>query len=160
MRFIVICVFFLLGSLSTMAQIEQVAVMEPINKLFEGMNKGDSAMIHSGFRDDATFVTIGKDKEGNPRFSRSALQPFLEAIARPREQVYSEPIWDVKIEIDGQLAQVWARYAFYLDKDFHHCGIDAFQLYKTPEGWKIFHLADTRQTEDCKIPPAIQNRFK
>lgn len=160
MKFFIICISISCLVSLAQAQPEQVAIMQPINNLFDGMNKGDSALIHSAFMDDATFASIGVDKQGNPRFRRAQLQPFLVAMATPREQVYSEPIWDVKIEIDGNMAQVWARYAFYIDKDMHHCGVDAFQLFKGAAGWKIFQLADTRQEVDCKIPSAIQNRFK
>lgn len=153
--------FSLVISFSLYAQQnEQVAIMEPINNLFDGMNKGDSALVHTAFKEDVVFATIGEDKEGNPRFSRGDLHRFLVAMGTPRKEVYSEPIWDVKIEVDGNLAQVWARYAFYLDKELHHCGVDAFQLYKTLDGWKIFQLTDTRQSEGCNVPAAIQNRFK
>ena len=153
--------FSLMISFSLYAQQnEQVAIMEPINNLFEGMNKGDSALVHTAFTEDVVFATIGEDKEGNPRFSRGDLHRFLVAMGTPRKEVYSEPIWDVKIEVDGNLAQVWARYAFYLDKELHHCGVDAFQLYKSAEGWKIFQLTDTRQSEGCDVPAAIQNKFK
>ncbi len=141
-------------------QNEQVAVMEPINNLFNGMNKGDSALVHKAFTDDVEMVTIGMDKEGKPVLRRGSLTGFLAAMGTPRKEVYSEPIWDVKIDIDGNLAQVWAKYAFYIDKTFHHCGVDAFQLFKQPDGWKIFQLADTRQTADCTIPKAIQEKFK
>lgn len=145
---------------SLSAQNEQIAIMEPINNLFTGMNTGDSALVHKAFREDVAFATIGVDKEGNPKFSRGDLQRFLVAMGSPRKEVYSEPIWDVKIEVDGNLAQVWAKYAFYLDKNFHHCGVDAFQLFKGADGWKIFQLTDTRQQEGCTIPKAIQDRFK
>lgn len=141
-------------------QMEQVAIMEPINFLFEGMNKGDSALVHKAFMENAGFASIGADKDGNSKFSRGDLHRFLVAMGTPRKEVYSEPIWDVKIEFDGNLAQVWAKYAFYIGTELHHCGVDAFQLYKGPDGWKIFQVADTRQQEGCDIPTAIQNRFK
>ena len=154
--------FLVLAFSSAMAQPrnEQVAIMEPINNLFEGMTKGDSALVHKAFQDDVVFATIGSDKEGNPRFNRGDLHRFLVAMGTPRKEVYSEPLWDVKIEVDGNLAQVWAKYGFYIDKNFHHCGVDAFQLFKGKDGWKIFQLSDTRQTESCDIPKAIQDRFK
>lgn len=160
MKFTIVLAFVLIYWSPLLAQNEQVAVMEPINNLFEGMNKGDSAMVHKAFTDDVGFATISNDKEGNPKLTRGSLQRFLVAMGTPHKEVYSEPIWDVKIEIDGSLAQVWAKYAFYLGKEFHHCGVDAFQLFKTPNGWKIFQLVDTRQQEGCEIPKAIQDRFK
>jgi len=147
---------------STLAaqQNEQVAIMEPISNLFNGMNKGDSAMVHSAFTEDTGMATIGLDKEGNPILKRGSLKGFLVAMGTPRKEVYSEPIWDVKFDVDGNFAQVWAKYAFYIDKNFHHCGVDAFQLFKGNNGWKIFQLTDTRQTEDCNVPKAIHDKFK
>ena len=141
-------------------QMEQVAIMEPINALFEGMNKGDSAMVHKAFMEDAGFSSIGTYKEGNPKIGRGNLHRFLVAMGTPREEVYSEPIWDVKIEMDGHFAQVWAKYAFYVGKELHHCGVDAFHLFKGTNGWKIFQVSDTRQQEGCEVPAAIQNKFK
>jgi len=32
---------------------------------------------------------------------------------------------------------VWAPYDFWRDGKFSHCGVDAFDLIKTDEGWKI-----------------------
>jgi len=49
------------------------------------------------------------------------------------------------------VAQVWTEYAFYLNKEFSHCGIDAFQLVKDKE-WKIIHLIDTRKKMNCEKP--------
>ena len=162
MRFFITiaCIITISNSLIAQTSNEHVAIMTPINNLFNGMNKGDSAMIHKAFRDDVVFVTISTDKEGKPKLNRGELKRFLTAMGTPHEEIYSEPIWDVEIEVDGNLAQVWAKYAFYLGKNFHHCGVDAFQLFKEADGWKIFQLTDTRQTEGCNIPKAIQDRFK
>jgi hypothetical protein len=66
----------------------------------------------------------------------------------------------VDIKIDGDFAQAWCDYAFYVGKNFSHCGVDAFQLHKTKEGWKIFHLADTRRRSGCVVPKEIEDKFK
>ena len=160
MRSLYFSVCLLVLSYDLSAQDEHVAIMQPINQLFTGMNKGDSALVHKAFLENATLVTIGLDKEGQSFFRRGELSAFLKAMGTPHAETYSEPIWDVKIEVDGNMAQVWAKYAFYLGKNFHHCGVDAFQLYKEKGGWKIYHLADTRQTEGCDVPAAIKNQFK
>ena len=65
-----------------------------------------------------------------------------------------EPIWDPVVEVSDRLATVWVKYAFYADEQFSHCGVDAFQLFKSEQGWKIFQIADTRRREDCWEPPA------
>lgn len=136
-------------------------IMETINSLFKGMNLGDSAMVHSAFAPSPTIATITKDKEGVPVVLRGDLQKFLNAVGTPHEEKWSEPIWEVKIQMDGNMAQAWMKYGFYIGKQFSHCGVDAFQLFKGPDNkWRIFHLADTRWKEGCNVPPAIANQFK
>lgn len=72
----------------------------------------------------------------------------------PHDAVWDERIWDTQVRIDGNLASVWTKYAFYLGPQFSHCGIDHFLLFRRAEGWKIIHLADTRRREGCEMPPA------
>jgi hypothetical protein len=140
---------------------ETKAIMEPVTQLFAGMNQGDSAMVHGAFVSGASFYTVTNDKEGKPLLRKDELQRFLTAVGTPHEQKWSEPIWDAKIQKDGNLANVWTKYAFYLDKKLSHCGVDAFQLFKGVDGkWRIFYLADTRQREGCVIPKEVSNLFK
>jgi hypothetical protein len=53
------------------------------------------------------------------------------------------------VRIDGPLAVVTVDYSFYAGQQFSHCGIDAFQLFRGPAGWKIFQLTDTRRRTGC-----------
>lgn len=156
-----ICGFLGLVAATAQSQPSEQAVMEPIVRLFTGMNKGDSAMVHSSFAKEITMATVTKDKAGNLVVRReNSLAGFLKAIATPRPEPLSEPIWNTKIEVDGNFAQVWTDYAFYIGKKFSHCGVDAFQLVNNGSGWKIIHLADTRRTADCVIPTSVSDQFK
>lgn len=141
---------------------EKELVMKPIKQLFEAMQKGDSAMLKKAFTKQVTMARIGKDKTGKP-FIRyeSSIDGFAKSVGTPHPESWNEVIWDEKIEIDGNLAQAWMSYAFYLGKKFNHCGVDAFQLVKEEDGnWRIFHLADTGQKEGCNIPQKISDQFK
>lgn len=134
--------------------------MRIIENLFEGMRQGDTTMVSAVFSKDARMHTIFVNGEGDPVRKEVSLQRFLNAVGTPRAEVWDEPIWDISVKIDGNLAQVWTKYAFYLDKKFSHCGVDAFQLFKSPKGWKIFQLSDTRKTEGCTIPDHIKESRK
>jgi hypothetical protein len=134
------------------------SILEPINNLFSAMEKGDSALAHSVFFKEAVLITI-VEKEGDISIKKETVDPFLKAIGSPKQVQYHEPIWDVKINQDGNFAQVWASYAFYLGNKFNHCGIDAFQLIKTENGWKIFYLADTRKKIGCSVPEEISKQY-
>ena len=134
------------------------SILEPINTLFSAMEKSDSSLARTAFYKDALLVTV-VEKEGNINLRKETIYPFLDAIASPKQVQWHEPIWDVKINQDGNFAQVWANYAFFLGSKFNHCGIDAFQLIKTKAGWKIFYLADTRKKTGCEVPEEITKQY-
>ena len=140
---------------------EEANVTEVINRLFTGMYNADSTMVRSVFAKEVTMATSLRNKEGKPVLRReSSINEFVKSVGKKPPEPYAEEIWNLKIQIDGDLAQVWCDYAFYVGNKFHHCGVDAFQLHKSQEGWKIFHLADTRRSEGCNIPEEIQKKHK
>lgn len=146
--------------LPVMAQDEDV-VMAPVRALFTGMHAGDSALVRSAFTDRPVMATVTVDAKGNTQVHYDDFGAFLKAIGTPHVDPWSEPIWDARIESDGMLAQVWAKYAFYIGKKFSHCGVDAFQLVRNADGaWRIFFVADTRRKEGCVVPDSIARQFK
>ena len=123
-------------------------VMAVVNRLFDGMRAGDSNMVRSVFHPSAR---MGRATPDGLQL-RDGVDSFVNAVGSPHEKVWDEPIWDYHVRVDGKLAQVWTKYAFYLGEDFSHCGVDAFDLYQTPDGWKIFQLVDTNQQDGCESP--------
>lgn len=128
---------------------EEDAVVAVVQRLFDAMNANDGEMAASVFHPEVRLGRAGDDGIGF-----SSADGIVSAIGRAKEQVWEEPIWDWTVHVDGRLAQMWTKYAFYLDGEFSHCGTDAFELYKTPDaGWQVTQLVDTRRTEDCWYPP-------
>ena len=154
---IFLCCLLLAGGLSVHAQSnDEQAITATIKTLFDGMYEGDSSKVHSAFTGAVNTATIFRDKAGAPVLRQEAsLDAFLKGVGTPHAEKWTEEFWNVKINIDGDMAQAWCDYAFYLDHKFSHCGVDAFLFHKTKEGWKIFHLADTRKREGCVIPKEI-----
>jgi hypothetical protein len=108
------------------------AVVAVVVQLFDGMRAGDSAMVRRTFAPDARLVSTSI-RDG---------QPALQSVR----------LWNVEVRIDANLATVWTEYAFYLDEELSHCGVDAFQLFRSSDGWRIFQIADTRRGADtCDI---------
>lgn len=151
-------------SISAFAQLpdEKKSVEATIQTLFTAMKKGDSSLLRTAFSDEVTMATVATGKDGNPVIKREVgIANFMKAIGTPHAEPYNEPIWNLKIEVDGRFAQAWCDYAFYLGNNFSHCGVDAFHLFKGSDGkWKVFHLADTRRKEGCNVPKKIANQFK
>ena len=56
--------------------------------------------------------------------------------------------------IRGPIAVVWGEYEFWIDGDFSHCGVDAVDLVKINEEWKIANFMWTVETEGCPTAPS------
>ncbi|HEY5691144.1 MAG TPA: hypothetical protein VIS49_06790 [Cyclobacteriaceae bacterium] len=69
MKWITIAVFVIISSsLAAQSSSESATVMMANDYLFDGMTKGDSALVQKAFMDEATFASIGPDKDGNQTF--------------------------------------------------------------------------------------------
>ncbi|MEO9805345.1 MAG: nuclear transport factor 2 family protein [Reichenbachiella sp.] len=160
MRHTLVLVFALFAFNLSAQNPEERQVMDVVNRVFEAMRRSDSTLLKSSFVPQAATYTIFQNQAGETQFREGDLQKFIEAVGNPKEDVWNEPIWNEKVQIDGSLAAVWVDYAFYLNDQFLHCGVDAFQLVKTLEGWKIFHLADTRRKADCEVPEDVRQKYE
>lgn len=130
-------------------QNEPDAVKAVINHLFDGMRESDSSKVAAAFTGDAVMQTIGQNQEGEAIINTGNLDGFLHAVGSPKEELWDEKISSYNVNIDGNLASVWTPYQFYRSGEFSHCGVNSFQLIKKEEGWKIFHIVDTRRQDDC-----------
>ena len=127
---------------------EEEAVVAVIQQLFEAMRTNDGEMAAATFHPAAR---LGRANENGISFGSP--DGLVNMIAGDKDEVYDEPIWDWVVNVDGRLAQMWTKYAFYIGDNFSHCGTDAFELYKGRRGWQITQLVDTSREEDCWYPP-------
>lgn len=133
------------------AQSAEAEVLEVVNRLFEGMRAADSAAVRSVFHPRARLASTGSRDE-SPQLQVIPIARFIAAVGAAQDE-WNELILDPEVRIDDNLATVWTKYEFYLADTFSHCGVDAFQLVRTTEGWKIISLVDTRRNEGCERPP-------
>ncbi|MEN8376649.1 MAG: nuclear transport factor 2 family protein [Gemmatimonadota bacterium] len=128
---------------------EQAAVMAPVDMLFDGMRAKDTAMIRAAFVENGGLTGPGRAQDGSVVIRTTTVDEFVTTIGN-FERVIDEPLFDVEVRIDGPLATVWAEYDVFMDGDFSHCGVDAFQLVQLADGWKILTIADTRRRQGCE----------
>ena len=149
MRKITLCTLTtLITSFTVLAQSPEENVKKTIEQLFEGMRTADSTMVSQTFASGARMMTV-VEENGSTRLQEGSVSRFLTAIGTPHDETWDERILDYHIQIDGKMATVWTPYRFYLGSTFSHCGVNAFQLYQSDEGWKIIQVTDTRRKEDC-----------
>ncbi len=151
----ILCLLGLLAGAAHTAQAqatpaETQAVKQAITTFFDGMRRGDSALVRSTLAPGAVFHGIGGKAGQPPALQTESINGFLKAIGTPHPAVWDERVQFERVLIDANLASVWAPYEFYLGPKFSHCGYDSFQLVKLASGWKIAHIIDTRRKEKCK----------
>ena len=125
---------------------DESAVRAVVDQLLAGMRQGDSALVHQFFLPEARLHTVSDDAT----LHRTSLDQLLTAVGTPHNEVWDERITDCRIRIDGPLATAWTPYRFYRGEAFSHCGTNAFQLYRSADGWKILQITDTRRTDHCE----------
>ena len=140
---------------------EEEKLLGVIQGVFDGMRLGDSAIVRSHFYHEIEMYTSYTNKEGKHILNKDNPKKFFDAIGTPHDRVWNEEWWSPEVRINGNLAQVWTPYAFYIDDTFSHCGVDAFHLIRLDDGsWKIFHLTDTRQRTGCYVPERIRSKYQ
>jgi hypothetical protein len=98
------------------------------------------------------LIIVSKNKEGQSTTREVSGKLFRSMIASRPPQTLDERFWDGQLQVDGDLASYWCKYAFFNGGKFSHCGTDVFQLVRTPAaGWQIVNLAYTVQPEHCDL---------
>jgi hypothetical protein len=127
---------------------EEQVVLATVKRLFDGMHAADSALVRSTFAPVVRFASV--NARATPvTIDVETVDSWVAAIATSKGK-WDEQIYDVQVRVDGNMAQVWAPYTFYLDRKLSHCGVDAFELLKDASGWKITQLSDTRRRDNCR----------
>jgi hypothetical protein len=134
---------------TTFAQSEdEKAVKAVVVQLFDGMQKHDSTMIRTCFHPSARMQSIGENRKTNvvEVNTENTIDGFVKSIgSMPATTQIEERVLSYEIRVDAQMATAWTPYEFYVNGLKNHCGVDAFQFYKTDKGWKILTIADTRR---------------
>lgn len=124
-------------------------IKSTIKRFFDGMEKGDTALLKSACMPAMILQTYMADKEGAMQLYTEDFSEFVTMIGAPHTDHYEERIRFEAIHAEKSLASVWTPYSFFINGKRSHCGTDSFQLVKTNEGWKIQYILDTRRKQGC-----------
>jgi hypothetical protein len=127
---------------------DEKAVKAVVVQLFDGMQKHDSTMIRACFHSSVRMQSIGTNRKTGALelTTENSIDGFVKQIGSlPANVKIEERVLSYEIRVDAQIATAWTPYELYVNEKRQHCGVDAFQFYKTDKGWKIIALADTRR---------------
>lgn len=100
---------------------------------------------------EEAMVYIGLVEDGNYSIRT---RTYVDTRDRPFEVELVERGWDPTVLVSGTIAVVWYPYDIYVDGQWSHCGIDAFNLVRTNDGWRIATLHyNVQQPPQCEAHP-------
>jgi len=117
-------------------------VLGVVTTLFDGMREQDGEKLRSVFHPDARLHTAGGPGGGTP------IEAFIQSVLSGTAEL-DEVTFDEEVLADGPLAVAWTPYNLFVDGEFSHCGVDAFTMIRSAEGWRILQIVDTRVGEGC-----------
>ena len=132
-------------------QDDKAAVLAAVQKFFDTMATRDVEGARSVLMPDGRLFAV-REENGQASARASSIQNYLDNLGK-RKQDYRERMWNPEVRIHGPIAAVWTPYDFWVDGKFSHCGIDAFDLVKTPDGWKIAGGTYTVERTGCAPSP-------
>lgn len=129
---------------------EEGVVKKSVDDFFIGFHQRNRVKMEDAAMKDVIMQTIAKDKDGKTVVKTESYDDFLSSIlAIPKDAFYEKKLLNLNIQIDNDIAHVWAPYEFWFNHEFSHCGVNSIQLVKIEADWKIVYLIDTRREENC-----------
>lgn len=127
----------------------EAAVMAPINRMFDGLEARDGAMILAQTRPEGGATVVAEKPDGTRTIRHESWTEFAGGI-KPGPEHFREQLLDPAVEIDGDIAMVWSRYVFTIDGKPHHCGVDHFNLIRENGAWKVLNVTWSSRTMGCE----------
>ncbi len=126
---------------------EEAAVLAPINAAFATFETGDSATLLRYVYPEGRVTAVGKTPTG---VDGVRLLSFSEFASRLKPgSGFKERITNPAIEIDGDVAMVWAPFTVEIGGKIASCGTDHFDLIRQDGAWKIMNITFSSRTAGC-----------
>ncbi|MCK4932572.1 MAG: hypothetical protein KAT01_10425 [Candidatus Aminicenantes bacterium] len=139
---------------------EEKSVIAAVEQFFEALEIQDADLARNILLPEGVVFSV-REEGGEKRIKVTPHLQIINNLISSNERML-ERMWDPKILIHKEIAVLWTKYDFHREGKFSHCGVDAFNLIKTPKGWKISGIIYTVEKEGCEEsplgPPGGQNK--
>jgi hypothetical protein len=121
-------------------------VLAPINQLFAAFEAGDSATMLRLVYPEGRVTATGERASGSGLRQQSWAE-FAQRVTPA--STFQERISDPAVEIDGDVAMVWAPFVVRMNGKVSNCGFDHFDLVRENGTWKVMNLTFSSRTSGC-----------
>jgi hypothetical protein len=121
-------------------------VLAPIRQLFSAFAAGDGqAVLRLVYPDGRVTATGVRSTSSGLR--QQSWSEFAQGL-KP-DAPFTETISDPAIEVDGDIAMVWAPFVVRIGGKVANCGVDHFDMVKDNGAWKVMNLTFSSRTSGC-----------
>lgn len=128
---------------------DSVAVMSTLNRMLAALKAKDADGIRATFDSAARMTLLRPAQGGGVQVWTLTGEQFIQVATNPQGPALDEPIRNIRMQVDGDLAAVWAEYQVRINGAVSHCGHDAFHLVRKSGQWKILNVSDTFRQQGC-----------
>ena len=126
---------------------ETSAVLVPVNAVLAAFAAGDAKAVLAHVYPDGRVTATGERAPGVSGLRSQSWAEFAQRITP--EGSFDERIMDPAIEIDGDVAMVWARFEVRRSGKMANCGFDHFDLVHDGGVWKVMNLSFSSRVIGC-----------
>ena len=142
-----VLIAFLAPASAGAQQNDTTAVMATLERFTAALRIKDSTGMKAELDDSVRVTLLRPAPGGGARVLVFDGAGFIKAATQG--PALDEPIRNAKVNIDADLATVWAEYQVRIDGAVSHCGYDAFHLVRVGTSWKILNVSDTFRRQGC-----------
>jgi len=125
---------------------EEQAVLASVQSLLATFKAGDSAAMLRWVYADGRVTATGTRSSGSGLRQQSWTQ-FAARITP--SGAFQETISDPAVDVDGDVAMVWAPFVVRVGGRVANCGYDLFDLVRENGAWKVMNLTFSSRTTGC-----------
>ena len=129
---------------------DEAAVLVPINAVFAAFETGDAAAMLRHVYPEGRVTAAVPRPDGKAGVRQLSFTQFAEWV-KP-DAAFEERITNPAIEIDGDIAMVWAPFTVRIGGTLKSCGYDLFDLVREDGSWKIMNITFSSRTTGCEAP--------
>ena len=127
--------------------VAEAAVLAPVNEAFRALGAQDATALLRIVYPDGRVTAVGTLASG---FSGIRSSSWTEYAARMKPgNGFRERIANPAIEIDGDVALLWAPFTIEQNGKIVSCGYDHFDLVRQNNAWKILNITFSSRTTNC-----------
>ncbi|MBN8806879.1 MAG: hypothetical protein J0I47_01370 [Sphingomonas sp.] len=128
---------------------EEGQVMAPVTAILKALETNNGGAVLAATRPEGVVAVALEAPDGRRGVRHLSWSDFASRL-KPDGNRYEERLFDPAIEIDGDVAFVWARYTVMKNGAPEHCGYDLFDLVREGGAWKVLNVTWSQRTTGCQ----------